>query len=133
MLTTSPLLSEVTRASLNAKELAGKMFLRAGDFIEDKFGQAQRKLICSAADAEDANRQVELCKFFGCYIIAWPEQGGKDGVIGGGGECGYTDPHSESPTVITSQSRVLVCHLKGRKKYNDAELDKYQALIIEKD
>jgi len=54
----------------------GKMLLKRGDFIEDKFGQIQRDLLAAAGKEGNNDLAVELFRWYGSYLCWWnPPEG----------------------------------------------------------
>jgi hypothetical protein len=70
-----------------------KLLLKRGDFIEDKFGQAQRNLLVTLSK-ESADETRAIFNWFGSYLI-WKRN---------------------SNIKIEADSRIMVRHLRGRKR-----------------
>ena len=77
-------------------KLISTMRLRHGDFIEDRFGQAQKKMMTCPAIRTCPEDAKGLHKWFGSYLI-W-------------------DPQPYAQELIGGQARVLVGHLRGRSR-----------------
>jgi len=76
---------------------AKDMNLRKGDFIEDRFGQAQRNLL--SAERQDPERLQKIFRWFGSYLA----------LVGSGDE-------------IDREQSTLVGHCRGRTRIFNAEV-----------
>ena len=86
----------------------GKMILKRGDFIEDRFGQQQRNIIANSIIKKDEKFTKQLFQWFGSYLI-WKVSSGLFPPSGG---MILDEEHKEF-----RKSRVFVTHLRGRQ-YN---------------
>lgn len=77
-------------------DVISSMRMRRGDFIEDRFGQAQRKMMTADSIRQSAVRTKELFRYFGSYLL-WEPQAYADELVGG-------------------RARVFVGHLRGRQQ-----------------
>lgn len=90
------------------------LYLRKGDFIEDRMGQQQRKLFNALADeilhhGDDLNKVVksalldQVVKHFGCYLIA-PILQDSDAQ------------RDEDSDTLLVKANILIMHVKGRTR-----------------
>lgn len=97
-----------------------KLLLRTGDFIEDRFGQEQRKLFVQWRDEKRSPEQIRsLFRFFGSYLCWQPkdttnESQGADEAEGD--EEGIDTQGGSMEGVASGQrgAQLLVSHLHGR-------------------
>jgi len=78
-------------------DLIWSMRLRRGDFIEDRFGQAQKKMMTAEPIRNDTERMQELFRYFGSYLL-WESQTQAGEMVGG-------------------RARAFVGHLRGRQQF----------------
>ena len=62
-------------------DLVSTMRLRRGDFIEDRFGQAQKAMMTHAAIRAKPELVRSLFRWFGSYLL-WDAQASADELIG---------------------------------------------------
>lgn len=77
------------------------MFLRPGDFIEDRFGQIQRNLLIEFSEKYSSEDVINLFKWYGSYLC-FPV------------EVEY-DPYDIKHAQLGSSVDVMVSHLHGRQ------------------
>lgn len=100
-------LDEELRLTLG-KPFINSMRLRVGDFIEDRFGQAQRTSLSRLAG--DRRLMLKLFDWFGCYLV-WDslKLGCSDGMGGDDGQ-----DNAEYERRLNHKTREYVVHLRGR-------------------
>ena len=77
------------------------MFMRKGDFIEDKFGQIQRNALKDMKD--DHELLFDLFDWFGSYLVIWAPEGDKIDI---------TTPNYNTDIMNNS---IMVTHIRGRR------------------
>ena len=82
------------------------LFVGTGDFIEDRFGQMQRR--CLTKSGQTDAFMVRAFRWFGSYL-AW-----------------IPDPYSDMDPMYPG-SLVFVGHLRGRQTKNAEKLEEYRA------
>jgi len=116
-----------TKDKINLKKLASQLTLRKGDFIEDKFGQAQKIFICSAS--YDSELQVQYFLFFGSYQLIWPQLKKSNDYQILTEDFEDPNPHNiiEMENIENNilKGRTVVFHMKGRFTSNK-EMMRYQ-------
>lgn len=97
------------------------MLLKNGDFIEDRFGQIQRKLLCSfaAIDTEESRKcVVQLFKWFGTYLC-WQSS------------AGYAHNYEVLKySTEKCEAVVMVGHLRGRVVSDTRAFSKVQRMLL---
>lgn len=93
------------------KQNLAEMLLRDGDFIEDRFGQQQRRILMQLKTKGIDGREnvIEGMRWFGTYLL-W--------ILPSSAASGVAVPG----VVSVPRARVLVGHLRGRQRNEDAVL-----------
>lgn len=125
---------EHIKAHMSAKDIS-TLILRTGDFIEDRFGQAQRNLLCQFRSQPEVFRELFL--WFGSYLLWLPDTSNTRQPSWQLMLSSVEGVSSESPPVVGVSSPTthlyvpatpFVAHLRGR--HYDEELVKRRLAVM---